>query len=206
MKGIEEEARLRPHREAFAQMSIGAVVIQKALTPEATAAVREALEDETFTPVFLAHRGRYAICRDLTAPELLPALRDLASFVADERLSILEAGCLRLQRGDYALRRDDLATRPHVDGRVYELTADVSATSSGEAQVVYTRHGRSFFVAPQLSGSVTLVERHPTVERYDRYLNHAMRDRRVHRIRVWFARPNVEITAPPPFVHTRSPR
>ncbi len=206
MKELEDQTRLQPHRDAFAHMSIGAVVIQKALSPDATTAARERLETETFTPVFLAHRGRYAIRRELEAPQLLPALRRLASFVVDERLSILDACCLRLQRGDYALRRDDLATRPHVDGRVYELTADLSASSSGEAQVVYTRHGRSFFVAPQLSGSVTIVERHPTVERYDRYLNHAMGNRRVHRLRVWFARPNVEETAPPPFVHTRSPR
>jgi len=204
MKGLVDQMHLQPHREVFSQMSLGAVVIQKALSPDAVSTARERLEQDSFTPIFLAHRGRYAVRRHLDAPELLPALRRLASFVVDDRLSLLDACCLRLQRGDYALRRDDLATRPHVDGRVYELTADVSQGSSGEAQVVYTRGGSSFFVAPQLSGSVTIVERHASVERYDRYLNHAMRDRRVHRIRAWFARPNVEETEPPPFVHTRT--
>lgn len=186
---------LRPYRDAFQGMPVGAVVVERALPAATVTEIRARLDAQPFVSFFLADRGRYELLEEIEEPALLAGLRDLADYVTGERLAIADARCLRLRRGDYALRRDDDRTRPP-EGR-YELVCDLSAGSSGEAQVVYARGGRTFFVAPQLSGSVSLVGR-AGVSRYDRYLNVHTAGRVVHRLRLWLARVQVDQTDPPP--------
>jgi hypothetical protein len=195
MLTLGTETALRPYRDAFQGMPIGAVVVERALPADFVRALRARLDEEPFASFHLADRGRYEVLEDIAEPDLLSGLRDLGSYLSGERLAITSARCLRLRRGDYALRRDDERTRP-AQGR-YELICDLSASSSGEAQVVYSRGNRTIFAAPQLTGSVSFVYR-VGVSRYDRYLNLHTEGRVIHRLRLWLARIGVDETEPPP--------
>jgi hypothetical protein len=83
-------------------------------------------------------------------------------------------------RGDYALARDDAAELE----RHLELTLDVSVIATGGADICYTHRGQLFYAVPQIPGAVGLVQRGPTIRRYDRYLNHRAGDAEVIRLRL----------------------
>lgn len=184
-----------PYRRALAQMPIGAVVIEGAYGRSTADRIRGELDEAGFAPFRLRHLGCYERRDTIPRAGLVAELHELAEYVTATSLAVTSVACLRLRRGDYLLAA---AGEPHFeDRRGYELTFDVSASSSGEAQVVYARRGEHFFAAPQLSTSVTLVERRPSITRYDRYLNHRIGDRVVHRIRLALVRSGVSETEPP---------
>ncbi len=178
---IDPDLPIAAYAEAFQSMPVGAVVIRRAIPNDAVAALRERMTMRPFREMWLADRGRYAHCDDLDEPELVRAVERAASIIADGRAAVASARCLRLVHGDYALLKDD---QPLEGVRSIDATVDLSAGSSSEAQVVYSIRGHNFFAVPQLSGSVALVERRPGVRRYDRYLNRAMGDRVVYRLRL----------------------
>jgi hypothetical protein len=184
---IDRELSLLAYREAFHSMPVGAVVIPRALPPDAVNALRERIAMRAFREHWLADRGRYAVCHEIDEPELFRALERATGTIVDGRATLMRIRCLRLSQGDYSLYRDDelagQAARSSEERRTIEATIDASEASSAEAQVVYSLRGHNFFAVPQLSGSLALVERHPGVRRYDRYLNHHMRDRVVYRLR-----------------------
>ena len=91
-----------------------------------------------------------------------------------------------MARGDYALTVDDAwASRLAPEG--VHAIIDLSLTATGEAEVVFTHRGQAFFTMPQRPGEVALVERGPTVRRYDRYLTHRVGEAIVSRLEIGFA-------------------
>ncbi len=171
---------LRPFRIAYREMPVPAVVVPGAVSAELAAAIREELAAVPFTPFFVADRGRFAYRDDLEVPELFGSLLAVAEHLAGEPLAIAASRFDSLGRGDYALRRH----APPPPGRRIELTVDLSERATGQGEVVYTHRGQVFFVAPQEPGALALVDRQPTVERYDRYLTHRVGDARVLRLRL----------------------
>ena len=173
-------AALRPFRVAFREMPVPAVMVPGAVSTELAAAIRAELSGLTFIPYFVADRGRYAYRDDLEVTELFDSLVALAEHLADEPLRIADSRFYSLGRGDYALRKD----APAPAARRLELTVDLSQRATGQGEVVYAHRGQVFFVAPQEPGAVSLVDRQPTVDRYDRYLGHRVGDARVLRLRL----------------------
>jgi hypothetical protein len=184
------EARLAPYRAAYVASVIPAVVIPGAITVETASLLRERLLEEGLCPYYLPHRGRYAVNDSFTEPDLWEQLETLASAMAGQPLSIFDARWSLLRRGDYALTRDDTAPLE----RHVELTLDVSPVpapapapapvSSAGGEVCYAHRGQLFFAAPQALGNLTLVERGPTIRRYERYLTHRAGDAEVIRLRL----------------------
>lgn len=171
---------LAPYRAAYRECLIPSVVLPGALSEPTTAAIREQVVEAGFQPFWVADRGRYEMNDTLEAPELFDSLREIAEHLAGAHFTVELARWLRLRRGSYALLRDDAAqTERHL-----ELTLDLSAGSCGEAEVIYTHRGQIFFAAPQQPGTMTLVERGPTVRRYDRYLTHRVGDAEIVRLRM----------------------
>lgn len=184
-----------PYRRALAQMAIGAVVIEGAYGRQTADGIRAELDEAGFSPFRLRHLGCYERRDTVPSAALVAELHELAEYVTATSLAVTDSACLRLRQGDYVLGQAGEPT--FGEQRGYELTLDVSASSSGEAQVVYARRGEHFFAAPQLAASVALVERRPSITRYDRYLNHRIGDRVVHRIRLALVRSGVAETEPP---------
>lgn len=179
---IDPELALAAYRDAFQNMSVGAVVVPRALLPDVVAALRERMTMRPFHEHWLADRGRYGYCDDVDEPELYRVIERAVSFIADARATIDRARCLRLVHGDYSLLADDHDGEG--DDRRIDATLDLSEGSSSEAQVVYSLRGHNFFAVPQLSGSLALCERRPGVRRYDRYLGFALGERVVYRLRL----------------------
>jgi hypothetical protein len=171
---------LAPYRTAYRECLIPSVVLPGALSGPAAAALREQLAEAGVQPYWVADRGRYEMNDTLEAPELFESLRELAEHLAGAHFTVESARWLRLRRGSYALLRDDAPLAE----RHLELTLDLSAGSSGEAEVIYTHRGQIFFAAPQQPGALALVERGPTVRRYDRYLTHCVGDAEIVRLRM----------------------
>lgn len=171
---------LEPLRAAYRAAPIGAVIVPGAVTAALAGGLREELRSAGFTPWFVADRGRYAVNDGVEVPELFDSLRALAAHLAGEALEISGSRFLLLRRGDYALRKDDQVP----EERSLELTLDLSERPTGAAEVIYTHRGEPFFVVPQAPGSVALVERAPTVRRYDRYLGHRVGEAEVIRLRL----------------------
>jgi hypothetical protein len=176
-------ANLAPFRSSFRAATFPAVVIPAAITDEAAEQVRARLAEQGLRPFYLAHRGRYAHSDTFVDPSLEGRLLALAEHVTEARLERTKARVSRLIQGDYALTRDDDAP----EGRSLELTLDLSlAGALGGGEVCYTHRGQLVFVVPQEPGSLSLVERGPTVRRYERYLGHRAGDREIVRLRIGF--------------------
>ncbi len=192
-----DELALTPYRDAFAQMALGAVVIPRAIDEPAHREVRERLTLASFVPFRLVHKGHFSYLDELDAPVLVDALVRIAELVSETRLAVLLTRVYRLTRGDYVLSAidvDQLGTR--AERRLIDVVADLSEASSGEAQVVYAHRGEHYFAAPQLSRSVSVIERRASVTRYQRYLNHTTEGRVVFRLCLTLQRVDVTPTDP----------
>ncbi|MCA9617749.1 MAG: hypothetical protein KC731_01930 [Myxococcales bacterium] len=198
-----EDAQLAAYRRAFEQSPLGTVVLEQVVHPDEASALRKRLRARGFLPYRRLDRGRYELLAEIGEPDLIQNLRRVAAAVTGARLVVAQAEAYRLRHGDYLLESTDLLPPPR---RWYELTCDLSAGSSGEAQVVYARRGEHVFVAPQLAGSFALVRRDTEVSRYDRYLNHRIGDRVVHRLRLALVSTEVAETAPPPKAQSSKPQ
>jgi hypothetical protein len=161
------------------------MVAPLALLPGDCAALRSSVADLPMVTLAVADRGRYRHGDEPRAPGLVAELRELAEQTAELRLEAAGLRWLRLAHGDYALTKDDhhqaRAGRP--EGTHLELLLDFSATSTGEAEIVYT-DGTCQLAVPQLAGSVALVERRPGIYRYQRYLTHRVGDAEVWRLQL----------------------
>jgi hypothetical protein len=146
-----------------------------------TTKLREEIDRAPFTIFDEPDRGRYEITDDIAVPAMFDELRGLAEQLVERPLTLHRAVWQRLRHRDYMLIKGDAADRlaaPHV-----ELTLDLSAAATGGAELVYTDGLESWGVA-QEPGSVTIVEREPWLFRYDRYLDIAVGDKLVHRLRL----------------------
>lgn len=130
------------------------------LIPDAIDAVTAARmrEHATFARYILVDRGSYEHAPvDDTA--LLARLAALASKRTGRTLAVAEARLVRLSPGDYLLAHHD---RVHDDHPI-ELVLDLSPASTPGAEVHYRRRGQVYFRTPSAPGSLSLVERGPTV-------------------------------------------
>lgn len=161
---------LAPYRRAFGESPLPFVEVPQAVSPGLARQLREMASAARYERFDLAHRGRYERAGEGDAA-LLASLAAAASFIAGTAHAPMHATWLKMRRGDYALLRDDVP--PHA---ALELVLDVSERAVGEGQVLYTHRGQTFFAMTQAPGTMALVARGPTVQRYVRYLNHRTSD------------------------------
>jgi hypothetical protein len=192
------ELTLTPYRDAFEQMALGAIVVRNGLSEQVAGDIRRRVTLKSFTPYRLAHRGNFVHADEIGEPELTTGLVEVAEFITQTRLAIVSERCYRLTHRDYVLSSVHADELGFDEGaRLVDTIVDLSESSSGEAQVVYAHKGEHFFAAPQLSRSISIIERRPSVTRYHRYLNHKMEGRVVYRHCVTLARTDVAQTDPP---------
>ncbi len=195
---VSTELSLAPYRSAFEQMAMGAVVVPKAIGTPELQQLQKRLVMKSFVPFQRADLGRFAFVDRIDEPELTEGLCKLAAFVTETNLNLTSERCYRLRRGDYVLSKGlDDGTSWDEGARLIDVIADLSESSSGEAQVVYAHKGEHFFAAPQLSRSISVIERRPSVTRYHRYLNHKVEERVIYRYCITLARSDVAPTDPP---------
>lgn len=169
-------------RAQFREARCHHVLVAGFLTPETAAELRAQIDAAPFTLFDVPDRGRYEHTRELALPALFGDLIPIAERVAGRSLWIEQVRWLRLRHRDYQLIKDDATDRP-LTGTHIELTLDVSAITSGQAELVYT-DGHESWVVPQVAGAIAIVEREPWLFRYARYVNHAVGDAVIHRLRL----------------------
>lgn len=169
---------------SFRESAIRSVTFEGACSEPRIRAARTAILERDLDLFDLAHRGRYAFCDATPDEEVLANVLEIASACAGHnlRLSAHRVYCLR--RGDYSLIHDDLTLVESLAPGSLDVSLDLSETATGEAEVVFTHRGQAFFTVPQRPGQLGIVERGPTVARYDRYLTHRVGDAVVVRLRL----------------------
>jgi hypothetical protein len=166
---------------AYRGASIPAVLLPDAISAPARAAIRSHLAEAGLQPFDLAHQGRYAFNDTWAEPTLFEGLTAIAEHIAGASLEITRACWIQMVRGDYALIRDD-KTPPD---RSLELTLDLSAAPALDGgEVCYRHRGQLFFAVKPAPGTLALIERGPTIERYTRYLTHRSSEAVVVRLRL----------------------
>jgi hypothetical protein len=166
---------------AYCAAPIPAVVLPDAISAPARAAIRSRLAETGLQPFYLAHRGRYAFNDTWVDPALFEGLAVIAEHLAGASLEIMGLCWIQMVRGDYALIRDDRPTAR----RSLELTLDLSeAPVEGGGEVCYRHRGQLFFAVTPAPGSLAVVERGTTIERYTRYLTHRVADQGIVRLRL----------------------
>ncbi len=136
-----------------------AEVIPDVIGTAAAADARDRLERAGYARFALLDRGSYDVVHSPAEPELLGALAALASQRTGRPLAVVDARVLRLVAGDYLLAHHD---QVHVDLPI-ELVLDLSPAPVPGAAVHYRRRGQAFFVVPSAPGTLSIVERGPTV-------------------------------------------
>ena len=134
-----------------------------------------------FSKMTLATRGRYQFA-DLRDRAISRELLEFAQVLAGRKLAPHALRLLRFRHRGYALFYDDALTR--VEAGV-EVTLDVSSQMRG-TPAVYQTNSTDRLEVPQVPGLVAVVERHPGMYRYDRYLPAAVGDAEVLRLRAAF--------------------
>ena len=136
-------------------------------------------------PFEVANRGRYELA-EVRSPALAAELRALAEALTGARLDKPRLRLYRFRHRGYSLFYDDALTR--ITAGV-EVTLDLSRSMTGPPAVY---QGGSFgssgrLEIPQAPGLVAVVERGPSIFRYDRYLPAAVGRASVLRLRAAFA-------------------
>jgi hypothetical protein len=145
--------------EAWAAMRLPAVVVPAAIGAGLAAEVRGRLESAEYTRYARIDRASYDALERVDEPALLDALLTLAVSVTGRDLAVRSARAMRLCPGDYVLVRHD---RVHED-RPVEIVLDLSTERVAGADVHYRHRGQLFFTAPSAPGSLSIVERGPTI-------------------------------------------
>lgn len=167
----------------FVEARLPAVSADTLLDAETVAAAVDAVLSVRFERYELADRGAYDDAM-VAAPDVVERrLTEIASHVARQSLEVRARRWYRLRAGDYTLAKDDRWARDVEPGWI-DLSLDLSIAPTDEAEVVFSHRGAAFFTVPQRLGVIGLVERGPTVTRFDRYLTHRVADRDVHRLRL----------------------
>jgi hypothetical protein len=178
--GLAEGATLDGFRALYRAARPPFALLPDAVEPQAAAELRARVEPG-FEPFYVADRGRYSIHRTFADAALYERLRQIAARVVEAPLTVGAARWLRFAHGDYSLMRDDRADR--TGRRQLEVTCDFSSASSDHGQIVYL-DGAASLVVPQWAGSLTLVDKPPTMFRYHRYLTHAVGAQLIYRLRL----------------------
>jgi hypothetical protein len=135
-----------------------ATVVPDAIGPSMAAALRARL-DGRYARYALLDRGSYDVVAKVEEPALFTALAAIAQQVTGRTLAVIEARAIRLGPGDYLLAHHD---RLDEDVPV-ELVVDVSPASVPGAEVHYRQRGKVYFRFASQPGSLSVVERGPTV-------------------------------------------
>lgn len=146
-------------REAWSSSPLPAVIVPDVIGEALAASTRRSLEDVGYARYDLLDRGSYEHVASPPLPELLEAVRGVATEITGRSLTVSDVRALRLSAGDYVLVRHD---RVH-DDRPVEVVLDLSAEAVPRAEVHYRHRGQVFFTSPSSPGSMSLVERGPTV-------------------------------------------
>ena len=161
----EPTAKERLH---FKSAAIPSVVLSDVFNPEETQTLRAHVRSLNFEHVEVAGRARYTATHVPLNQAPVPALQQLTENLLGQALVFESGRWLRLQHRDYALAPDDRLTSP-IHRAFIEVIVDISERSSNEGQITYS-DGERVFVAPQRSGSVSIVQRCPGLQRTQRYL------------------------------------
>jgi hypothetical protein len=155
----------------------------------ALAAARAAAGAARYDTVDLAHRGRYERSDDPIPGPVAAELLEIASAAAGRPLALRDHAMLRMRAGDYSLRADDAAWTGRLGSSAsfFDLTLDLSAVTTGEAEVVFTHGDIAYFTVAQRPGQLGMAERTTATGRYDRYLTHRVGEAVVVRLRVLLA-------------------
>lgn len=146
-------------REAWSSTPLPAVIVPDVIGAALAASIRLSLESFGYARYELLDRGSYEHVASPRLPELLEALRGVATEITGRSLVVSGVRALRLSPGDYVLVRHDRV----YDDRPVEVVLDVSAEAVPRAEVHYRHRGQVFFTAPSAPGAMSLVERGPTV-------------------------------------------
>jgi len=182
---------LRPHFDAPGPLEMFRglyraqrhLVMPMLLDDDTAANLRARLLLEGVERFSVADRGSYREKRQFRLPPLFDPLRQLAEKVVEAPLAELSHQWLCFARGDYQLMRGDAVERG-ATGRHLELTLDFSAREIGQGEIVYSDE-RGEILVPQMKHALALVERHDSMYRYERYLNHLVGEAEVWRLRLW---------------------
>lgn len=178
------DPRLPMLRAELAASPIGAVLVPEALAPVELAPIRARVATADFRDYFIADRGRYRVSELPVERALLEGLVELAAALTGAYVRPAFARWTRLAHGDYAQPKDDaLFWSARGGGRALDLTLDLSASASDEAQLIYS-NGAGALVLPQTPGCLALVDRHRPLIRYERYVNHRAGAAEVLRLRL----------------------
>jgi hypothetical protein len=158
------------------------LIFPSLIAPALAAGVRAEADARGFARYDFAPKGRYDRIDQPAHEGLDEPLVQLAQNTFGEPFTVGEARLLRLVHRDYSLLWDDATSRP--GERFVEALIDLSEAETGEAEVHYCAGGQSIFVAPQLPGSVILVERPPHLLRWQRYLGYRVGEKKVYRLMV----------------------
>ena len=146
-------------RTTYTSASMPAVTIPTAVGSKIASELRTRFLDRGYTRYALLDRGSYDWLDSPPIPDLTPIFEGVASEVTGRTLAVASARVLRLLPGDYLLVRHD---RVHED-RAVELVLDLSPMSVPNAEVHWRHRGQVFFTMPSRPGTMSLVERGPTV-------------------------------------------
>ncbi len=135
-----------------------ATIVPEAIGPTAAAELRARLAPR-YTRHALLDRGRYEVAAKLDEPAVFAALAELAHQVTGRTLAVFEARAVRLAPGDYLLAHHDRLD----DDVPVELVLDLSPASVPGAEVHYRQRGKVYFRVASRPGSLSVVERGPTV-------------------------------------------
>jgi hypothetical protein len=135
-----------------------ATVVPDTVGPTLAGELRARLEGG-YARYRLVDRGSYEVREQVDEPALFAALIGIARQVTGRTLAVSEARAIRLHAGDYVLAHHD---RIH-DGVPVELVLDLSPASVPGAELHYRQRGKVYFRLPSRPGSLSVVERGPTV-------------------------------------------
>jgi len=172
-------------QDRFRQARPPSTVVSGWLPPDEAEALRQRLTEAGFQPIYEPCDGRFGLNTTHQEPELFERLHWVAAALANRPLALVAARWTRHEAGDYCLSSCDLASRAIEETHI-EVLLDFSADCANEGEVTYT-DGQDVFVAPQRACSVAVVERAPSLRRWERYLTRRSADMQVFRLRISLA-------------------
>lgn len=164
--------RLQPYQSRYFEQALPHVEIEGFIDQPAMQSLRNSLQTVPFLHCDVRSRGCYEYSLASLDASLVSAMVSATNFVTGRSLQVESSRWIRTKHRSYALLRDD---PPRNDDAV-EVILDVSAKRADEGQVVYTHREQPFFVMIPSPGTLAIVARGPTIQRYFRYIPHRAKD------------------------------